>query len=62
LAEELGQLLEKARPGTSYHAEVHGAGVIAQGKGNVVAGAGGVAVGRDLHGRVDRGGWRHEGE
>jgi hypothetical protein len=62
LAEELGQILEKARPGTSYQAEVHGPGVNVQGKKNVVAGPGGFAVGRDLHGNVTLGGRRGEDE
>ena len=36
--------------GTSYHAEVHGSGAVAQGAGAVAAGAGGVAVGGDVQG------------
>jgi hypothetical protein len=48
LASEIAQLLAAAGPKTSYHAEVHGSGAIAQGQGNVVAGAGGTAAGRDV--------------
>jgi hypothetical protein len=48
LAEEIAKLLEAAGAKSSFHAELHGSGAIAQGQGNVVAGAGGIAVGRDL--------------
>jgi hypothetical protein len=48
LAEEIAKLLEAAGTKSSFHAELHGSGAIAQGQGNVVAGAGGIAVGRDL--------------
>lgn len=48
LAAEVEQLLAAAGPKITYHAEVHGSGAIAQGKGNVVAGDGGMASGRDL--------------
>jgi hypothetical protein len=54
LASALVQLLEAAGP-TSYHAEVHGDGAIAQG-GGVAAGKGGVAVGGDVHDGVRTGG------
>ena len=37
-------------PGTSYHAEVHGPGAIAQGPGAVAASGGSVAVGGDVKG------------
>jgi len=42
--------------GTSYHAEVHGSGAVAQGPRAVVAGAGGMAVGGDVQGDVTIGG------
>ena len=43
-AAEIAKLLEAAGPKTTYHAEVHGSGAIAQGK-SVAAGAGGIAAG-----------------
>ncbi len=45
-AEEIAKLLEAAGPKTTYKAELHGSGAIAQGR-SVAAGAGGVAAGRD---------------
>ncbi|RMF37505.1 MAG: hypothetical protein D6759_02260 [Chloroflexi bacterium] len=39
-------------PGTSYHAEVHGSGAIAQGPGAVAAGERGVAIGGGVSGSV----------
>jgi hypothetical protein len=47
LAAEIAKLLEGASPTTTYQAEVHGSGAIAQGK-SVAAGAGGIAAGRDV--------------
>src|SRR6185295_13832735 len=47
LAAEIAKLLEAAGPKTTYQAEMHGSGAIAQGK-SVAAGAGGIAVGRDV--------------
>ncbi|MCP4657724.1 MAG: hypothetical protein GY856_20140 [bacterium] len=52
LAEAVAKLLEKAGDKTSYHAELHGDGAIAQGPGAVAAGKGGVAVGGDVQGSV----------
>jgi outer membrane protein assembly factor BamB len=40
--------------GTSYHAEMHGSGAVAQGAGAVAAGAGGVAVGGDVQEAGDK--------
>jgi len=48
LAAEIAKILEAAGPKTSFHAEVHGSGVVAQGQGNVVAGKDGIAAGRDV--------------
>lgn len=61
LAAELAKLVAAAGPRETYFAQLHGSGAIAQGKGNVVAGAGGMAVGRDWTGdeptpSPDRGG------
>jgi len=50
-----GQTVNVLAGGTSYHAEVHGGGAVAQGPGAVVAGAGGVAVGGDVQGDVTAG-------
>jgi hypothetical protein len=50
LAAEIARLLETASPKTTYQAEVHGSGAIAQGK-SVAAGAGGIAAGRDVRKR-----------
>ena|GEM_PF-1952290 len=47
LAAEIAKLLEGASPTTTYQAEMHGSGAIAQGK-SVAAGAGGIAAGRDV--------------
>jgi len=47
LASEIAKLLEAAGPKTTYKAELHGPGAIAQG-GSVAAGAGGTAAGRDV--------------
>ncbi len=47
LAAEISKLLEAAGPKTTYQAEVHGSGAIGQGK-SVVAGADGIAAGRDV--------------
>jgi hypothetical protein len=52
LAAEIAQILEGAGPKTSFHAEVHGSGAVAQGQGNVVAGKDGSAAGRD--GRITK--------
>jgi hypothetical protein len=52
LAAEIHQLLESAEKATSYQAELHGSGAIAQGPGAVAAGKGGVAVGGDVQGGV----------
>jgi hypothetical protein len=49
-AQALLDLLKEHGLAPSYHAEVHGAGAIAQGKGAVAAGERGVAVGRDVTG------------
>ncbi|HYO12314.1 MAG TPA: hypothetical protein VE685_03850 [Thermoanaerobaculia bacterium] len=54
LAAELAKLVEAAGPRETYFAQLHGSGAIAQGKGNVVAGAGGIAVGRDLKAGIER--------
>ena len=43
-----GQTVNVFVGGTSYHAEVHGSGAVAQGPGAAAAGAGGVAVGGDV--------------
>jgi hypothetical protein len=51
LAAEIAKPLEAAGPKTTYQAEVHGSGAIAQGK-SVAAGAGGIAAGRDVR-KVD---------
>lgn len=48
LAAEIAKILEAAGPKTSFHAEVHGSGAVAQGQGNVVAGKDGIAAGRDV--------------
>ena len=50
-----GQTVNVLVGGTSYHAEVYGSGVVAQGPGAVAAGAGGVAVGGDAQGDVTAG-------
>lgn len=50
LASELAKLLEAAGHRQTWTAELHGAGAIAQGTNNVVAGAGGIAAGRDVNG------------
>jgi hypothetical protein len=50
LAEELAGLLGPEAAGTSYRAEVHGSGAVAQGPGAVAAGAGGMAFGGGAHG------------
>jgi hypothetical protein len=50
LAEELARLLGPETAGTSYRAEVHGSGAVAQGEGAVAAGAGGMAFGGGAHG------------
>jgi hypothetical protein len=50
LAAEIATMLEAAGPKTTYHAEVHGEGAIAQ-DGSVAAGAGGIAAGRDIRKR-----------
>ncbi len=47
-AAEIEKLLEAAGQKASYQAELHGSGVIAQGKGNVAAGERGIAAGRDV--------------
>ena len=47
LASEIAKLLEAAGPKTTYTAELHGSGAIAQ-SGSVAAGAGGTAAGRDV--------------
>ncbi len=53
-ARELLNLLKAQglEPGTSYHAELHGSGAIAQGPGAVAAGERGVAIGGDVSGSV----------
>ncbi len=51
LAQAVKRLLDEAGP-TSYRAEVHGDGAIAQGPGAVAAGSGGIAVGGDVQGSV----------
>jgi beta-phosphoglucomutase-like phosphatase (HAD superfamily) len=57
-ARELLALLKRegAAAGTSYRAELHGDGAIAQGSGAVAAGKGGVAVGGNVQGGVHVGG------
>lgn len=47
-AAEVAKLIEAAGPKTSYQAELHGSGAIAQGTDNVVAGAGGMAAGGSI--------------
>ncbi|HSS77674.1 MAG TPA: hypothetical protein VLV54_13135 [Thermoanaerobaculia bacterium] len=47
LAAEVAKLLETSGSKTTYRAEVHGSGAIAQCK-SVAAGAGGIAAGRDV--------------
>ena len=44
-ADEIKELVEAAGGQTSYTAEVHGSGAVAQGLGAVSAGAGGIAIG-----------------
>ena len=62
-ARELLALLKKEgiEAGTSYRADLHGGGAIAQGPGAVAAGEGGVAVGGNVQGGVHAGG-QEEGE
>ena len=57
-ARELLALLKKegVEAGTSYRAELHGDGAIAQGPGAVASGKGGVAVGGNVQGGVHVGG------
>jgi hypothetical protein len=45
-----GQTVNVFVGGTSYHAEVHGGGAVAQGAGAVAAGVGGMAAGGDVQG------------
>ncbi len=52
--------LPGAKPLVSYHAEVHGSGVIAQGSGVTAAGDGGVAVGGNVGGDISIGDSRDE--
>ncbi|HEX9940907.1 MAG TPA: hypothetical protein VGG03_02725 [Thermoanaerobaculia bacterium] len=55
LASEVAKLLDSAGRGTSYQANLHGSGAIAQGPGAVAAGEGGVAVGGSVTGDVSAG-------
>ena len=55
LAAEVAKLLDSAAQGTSYQANLHGSGAIAQGPGAVAAGEGGIAVGGSVTGDVSAG-------
>ncbi|HEX6902301.1 MAG TPA: hypothetical protein VF789_21465 [Thermoanaerobaculia bacterium] len=48
LAAEIAGLVKEAQAAASYNATVTGGGAVGQGTGNVVAGQGGIAVGRDV--------------
>ena len=52
-ADEIKELVDSAGKQTSYTAEVHGSGAVAQGLDAVAAGEGGMAIGGDVHGDVN---------
>lgn len=56
LASVLRAAIEKLPEGKKMIASVTGSGAVAQGRGNIVAGAGGIAVGGDVHGGIHIGG------
>ena len=51
-ADEVKGLVESTGKQTSYTAEVHGSGAVAQGPGAVAAGEGGIAIGGSVGGNV----------